>query len=254
MEGLAMSIWASSGKTWALLWGPKLLPFSGRWETSLRLCVGSTLASASPTEGTTGVWDGWRSDVSSRCGVAGSAGAAAAWSIISFFRAASRSIPFFLRNTLIVVRRALLGRQSSALTGSCKQIGQAWGREDWPSRVRIHKASVSGKHYSQSSHMDWSQHGVRNALFASLLQAAQRSFTGISSIVSDLERCQLWLHPKSPPETHAAISAGVAAIVEPSLDLGEGLLRSAVGWIQVWYNDQGKKAGCSRAIFIMRAD
>jgi hypothetical protein len=34
-------------------------------------------------------------------------------------------MPFFLRKTLIVVRRALFGLQSSPFTGSCKQTGHA---------------------------------------------------------------------------------------------------------------------------------
>ncbi len=43
----------------------------------------------------------------------------------SFLRDASLSMPFFLRKTLIVVRRALFGLQSSPFTGSCKQTGHA---------------------------------------------------------------------------------------------------------------------------------
>ena len=132
-------------------------------------------------------------------------------------------MPFFFRKTLIVVRRALLGRQSSALTGSCKQMGHAWGSEDWPARVRGDWARCDRRQYLQSSHMAWSQHGVRNALFASLLQAAQRSFTGISSIVSDLKSCQLRPNCVMWPRTNAAISAGVAAIastVECALEVG----------------------------------
>lgn len=48
-----------------------------------------------------------------------------ALSTSSFLRAASLSMPFFLRKTFIVVRKALFGLQSSALTGSCRQTGQA---------------------------------------------------------------------------------------------------------------------------------
>ncbi len=60
------------------------------------------------------------------------AGVAETFSTASFFRAVSLSIPFFLRKTLIVVRSALFGLQSSPLTGSCKQTGQDCGSVDWP--------------------------------------------------------------------------------------------------------------------------
>lgn len=65
------------------------------------------------------------SEVVSICGVAVLVGVAATFSTASCFRAASLSMPFFLRKTFIVVRSALFGLQSSALTGSCKQTGQA---------------------------------------------------------------------------------------------------------------------------------
>lgn len=65
------------------------------------------------------------SEVASICGVAVLVGVAATFSTASCFRAASLSMPFFLRKTFIVVRSALFGLQSSALTGSCKQTGQA---------------------------------------------------------------------------------------------------------------------------------
>lgn len=48
------------------------------------------------------------------------------------------------------------------------------------------EAFLASNDHLQSSHIDWSQHGRRNALLASLLQAAQRSLTGISSMINDL--------------------------------------------------------------------
>ena len=65
---------------------------------------------------------------------------------------------------------------------------------------------------SQSSHIDWSQHGIRKALTASLLHAAHLSLTGISSITKDLAQLSARLstsqrkHNRS--QTHSAISAG----------------------------------------------
>ena len=70
----------------------------------------------------------WKCAISeevSSCGVDVLLGVAVTFSTASCFRAVSLSMPFFLRKTFIVVRSALLGLQSSALTGSCKQTGQA---------------------------------------------------------------------------------------------------------------------------------
>ena len=118
-----------------------------------------------------------------------SVGVAAAFSSISFFLADSLSITFFFKKTLIVVRRALLGRQSSALTGSCKHTGHASGSEAWPIHYQpVFLGTKLESNDLQSSQIDWSQQGIRNALLASLLHAAQRSLTGISSIVSDLKQ------------------------------------------------------------------
>lgn len=81
----------------------------------------------------------------------------------------SRFFSSVRKNTLIVVRNALCGLQSSADNGECSQTGQEAGREDW-----------------QLSQMACSQHGRRNALTASLLQMAHRSFAGMSSCGSEL--------------------------------------------------------------------
>lgn len=64
----------------------------------------------------------------------------------------------------MVVRRALFGLQSSTDSGECSQTGHWAGSLEW-----------------QPSHIDWSQHGNRKALAASLLQMAHRSLMGISS-------------------------------------------------------------------------
>lgn len=82
----------------------------------------------------------------------------------------SRFFSSVRRNTLMVVRRALCGLQSFAESGECSQTGQEAGRVDW-----------------QLSQMACSQHGKRNALTASLLQMAHRSFAGISSCDRELQ-------------------------------------------------------------------
>jgi hypothetical protein len=81
----------------------------------------------------------------------------------------SRFFSSVRRKTLIVVRRALCGLQSSADKGECSQTGHEAGRVAW-----------------QPSQMACSQQGKRNALTASLLQMAHRSFAGISSCGSEL--------------------------------------------------------------------
>lgn len=91
----------------------------------------------------------------------GSTGVAGAASLGRFD---SRFFSSVRRNTLIVVRKALCGLQSSADRGECSQTGHEVGKVDW-----------------QLSHIACSQHGRRNALSASLLQMAHRSFAGISS-------------------------------------------------------------------------
>lgn len=82
----------------------------------------------------------------------------------------SRFFSSVLKNTLIVVRSALCGLQSSADRGECSQTGQEAGSVDW-----------------QLSQMACSQHGRRKALMASLLQMAHRSFAGISSCGRELK-------------------------------------------------------------------
>lgn len=52
--------------------------------------------------------------------------------LTSFNRRASRFFSSVRRKTLIVVRRDLLGLQSSAATGVCSHTGQEEGRVDWP--------------------------------------------------------------------------------------------------------------------------
>ena len=76
----------------------------------------------------------------------------------------SRFFSSVRKNTLMVVRNALCGLQSSADSGECSQTGHELGSVDW-----------------QFSQMACSQHGRRNALTASLLQMAHRSFAGMSS-------------------------------------------------------------------------
>ena len=49
----------------------------------------------------------------------------------------SRFLSSVLKNTLTVVRKALLGLQSSAESGVWSQIGQAAGSEDWPIRDAV---------------------------------------------------------------------------------------------------------------------
>jgi hypothetical protein len=81
----------------------------------------------------------------------------------------SRFFSSVRKNTLMVVRSALCGLQSSADSGECSQTGHDAGRVDW-----------------QLSQMACSQHGRRKALTASLLQMAQRSFAGMSSCGREL--------------------------------------------------------------------
>ena len=69
----------------------------------------------------------------------------------------------------MVVRSALCGLQSSADRGECSHTGHEEGRVEW-----------------QLSQIACSQHGKRNALIASLLQMAHRSFAGMSSWDSEL--------------------------------------------------------------------
>lgn len=54
--------------------------------------------------------------------------------------------------------------------------------------ISVQLPGISVDRHLQVSHMDWSQQGMRNALTASSLQAAHRSFTGISSMVRELGR------------------------------------------------------------------
>jgi len=70
----------------------------------------------------------------------------------------------------MVVRKDLLGLQSSAERGECSQTGHDEGSDDW-----------------QASQMACSQQGRRKALTASLLQMAHLSLAGISSWDSDLK-------------------------------------------------------------------
>ena len=86
-------------------------------------------------------------DFASICDVAKVVGAIGPLSASSFLRAASLSIPFFLKKTLIVVRSALFGLQSSALTGSCKQTGQACGSEDWPISISVSAPNIYYQQY-----------------------------------------------------------------------------------------------------------
>jgi hypothetical protein len=87
----------------------------------------------------------------------------------SFVRLDSRFFSSVRKNTLIVVRSALCGLQSSADSGECSQTGHEAGSVDW-----------------QLSQMACSQQGRRNALTASLLQMAHRSFAGMSSCGREL--------------------------------------------------------------------
>ena len=119
----------------------------------------------------------------------GSRGVAGGLFLTSFCRRASRFFSSVLRNIFMVVRRALLGLQSSAETGVCSQTGQEDGRVDWP-RFSVSGCKLVNVSYGnvQVSHMIWSQQGRRNALTARRLQMAHRSLMGISSWVRDLNR------------------------------------------------------------------
>ena len=82
----------------------------------------------------------------------------------------SRFFSAVRRKTLIVVRSALCGLQSSPDRGECSHTGHDEGSVDW-----------------QLAQMACSQQGRRKASTASLLQMAQRSLAGISSWDSELE-------------------------------------------------------------------
>lgn len=90
--------------------------------------------------GSTSVEVGWLIGVSSMTGscstCAGSLGTGVSGVLFfsSFRRRASRFFSSVRRKTLIVVRKDLLGLQSSAATGVCSQTGQDEGRVDWPIR------------------------------------------------------------------------------------------------------------------------
>jgi hypothetical protein len=84
--------------------------------------------------------------------------------VASLGRFDSRFFSSVRKNTLIVVRSALCGLQSSADNGECSQTGHEGGSVAW-----------------QLSQIACSQQGKRNALRASLLQMAHLSFAGISS-------------------------------------------------------------------------
>lgn len=91
-------------------------------------------------------------------------------------RFSSRFFSSVRRKTRMVVRKALLGLQSSADRGECSQTGHDEGNDGW-----------------QASQMACSQQGRRKALTASLLQMAHLSLAGMSSWDSDLRvesRCQ----------------------------------------------------------------
>lgn len=118
-------------------------------------------------------------------GVGASTGTGVA-SLISFSLRASRFFSSVRRKTLMVVRKALCGLQSSAETGECSQTGQVVGRVDWPVRVRLCTDEAILQNL-QVSQIAWSQHGRRNALTARRLQIAQRSLIGISSSERELE-------------------------------------------------------------------
>lgn len=98
------------------------------------------------------------------------------------------------RKTLTVVRRDLWGVQPSAETGVCSHIGHVVGSVDWPSFA--HHISTGARNSrirrnKQDSQMACSQQGRRKALTASLLQMAHRSFSGMSSGLSELRiSCQ----------------------------------------------------------------
>lgn len=68
----------------------------------------------------------------------------------SFRRRASRFFSSVRRKTLIVVRKDLLGLQSSPATGVCSQTGQDEGRVNWP--IIINRASVQVAGATHRSH------------------------------------------------------------------------------------------------------
>lgn len=96
--------------------------------------------------GATGVWD-----ASSAC---------------SFPFCVSLFFSSVLRNTFMVVRKALFGLQSSALTGSCAQTGQASGRDVWP-------CSRSARYFPGSLCNASQEEGVLTILADRLLAAWQ---------------------------------------------------------------------------------
>lgn len=96
-------------------------------------------------------------------------GSAGVTGVASFGLFDSRFFSSVRRNTLMVVRSALCGLQSSPDSGECSQTGHEAGKVEW-----------------QLSQMACSQHGRRKALTASLLQMAHRSFAGMSSWAREL--------------------------------------------------------------------
>ncbi len=83
----------------------------------------------------------------------------------------------------MVVRNDLLGLQSAFATGLCSQTGHEEGRVDWPIDAFVRECVKYAwtRHNLQDSHIACSQQGSRNALTASRLHTAHRSFIGISS-------------------------------------------------------------------------
>jgi hypothetical protein len=108
--------------------------------------------------------------------------------VASFGRLASRFFSSVRRKTRTVVRRDLCGVQSSLESGECSQMGHEEGSVEWPMQPVSRSPGVWKDGYNvQPSQIACSQHGSLNALTASLLQMAQRSFAGMSSV--DRELC-----------------------------------------------------------------
>lgn len=128
--------------------------------------------------------------------------------VASLARWASRFFSAVRRKTLIVVRSALLGLQSSADRGECSQIGHDEGSDDWPGKGRVSQSVTlpTEQQTSESLHdsqIACSQHGRRNAFTANLLQIAHRSLMGMSSGLKELseqQQCQ----PPELPTSHSS--------------------------------------------------
>lgn len=100
----------------------------------------------------------------------------------------SRFFSAVFRKALVVMRRDLLGLQSSCEIGVCSHTGQVARRACLPGRVLMdciygEEVGIQSLQFSQTI---CSQQGVRKALTANLLQMAQRSLIGTSSCGREL--------------------------------------------------------------------